>query len=477
MEASPHTVRIHHGPKSAARVVVVDAAGTPPVRRAPPALCADDLVSAGISPAWGEGLGPDPEPPAGVPEPDSALPDHSGPPGLPAHAGWSSWGAALSSGAWAAVRELGAQSTGAFIGLTVRSGMEAAGTAATAAGGTIAAAVMGAAALRAANLVTALACPHPHRARTAVRVALAAAPIAVAAAGVAWAAQAGTLASAAALLSGKLVQRCVRDFCSTNLAGVLPSSEVVDGQGQPVPKASMADEDWGRAVGNLLPTFALFGAQEFLAPAPAAAAGLAGMVAGLRHVAGTGLVESGRSLTGTLLTAQVAHGQGRHLQAKAGGGWALLRKNLASSGTLRHAADATAMRQSIGILADTFGMVAGRPTAPPLRRIVVKLLRAQLKALGEFRAPLVTRGQLALQQGRTDVLGRGDRPGSAEPLEVLGEDTGITYDDFHRDAPHGNDTDAEAVDVEMQTVHVHMARPAAPLQAPRLPLTGGWLAV
>ncbi|MBL0423148.1 hypothetical protein JI739_22625 [Ramlibacter sp. AW1] len=396
-------------PEQAHAVQPVSSTESTPVEDAQP-------VNAGLSPDLRDGWAPG-EWPLEAADPESGVARPGAAP-LPSRA--ASWYAALSAGTWAAVRELGAQGAGALVGVAVRSGIAGAGPVAAAATGTLAAAALGVAAYRAATLIAA--CAYPHReAPMPLRAALIAAPVLAAVAGVSCAAGTGALLTAGAYLTGKLVQRCVRDFLSTAAADLVPSSEIIDAQGALVGKSELALEDWGRSIGNLAPSTVFFVLQDVFAPAPEAAAGV---VAALPYVAATAFVEVGRSITGTLLTAAVSHDRGRRLQPKAAGGWTKLRANLASRKTLLQAADATAMRQSIGILGDTLAVVVGH-REQALSRMIFKVLRSELKALGELRAPLVTRGQLALEQRRLIAAAP---PASELPaVDVLGGNTGVSY--------------------------------------------------
>lgn len=362
----------------------------------------------------------------------------------------ASWRAALVSGAYAAAREFGAQAVGVVAGLGLRGGLVSAGAGMTAAASTVTAAAFGLATYRAATLASA-AIYSEREAPLAVRVAVGAAPLLVVAAAVGYAATAGTLAATGAYLGSKLVQRCVRDFCSNAMAGVLPSSQIVDAAGDEVDKRDLAPEDWGRAVGNALPTTAMYAIQDFLAPSPSELSGFAGLPASWPYIAAASLVEAGRALSGTVLTAHVAHQGGRQLKYKKAGGWKQLKKNLGSLDTLRQARDATAMRQSISVLGDVVGLVAP-DTGHPLRRALWKVLRAEVKALGELRGPLVTRGQLALKQQQSQSQ---PQSGTSERAPVmLAEETGIAYRD----------------DTGPVTIHVRPDHPTAARLRDALPL-------
>lgn len=362
------------------------------------------------------------------PAPATTMPDLEGGPGSPPPRA-ASWRAALVSGAWGAVREFIAQGTGAMVGVTVRSSLAGGTPMACAAVGTLAAAAMGVTAYRSAELAGAYLYPDRDHAPLAARAALTAAPVLVAAAAVTCAVSSGTLVTAGAYLTGKLVQRCVRDFLSTVIADLVPTSEVVRADGAVVTKAHLCEEDWGRAIGNIVPTTGFFVLQDVFAAAPDPADGIA---AGVPYVMATALVEVGRSFTGTLLCASVAHRQGRHLRAKRAGGLKKLHDNLRARKAFLQAADAVAMRQSIGILGDALAVVAGQPSRP-LSRMIVKVLRSELKALGEFRGPLMTRGQLALERRQALLASAvATTPACTAPqariVEVMG-DSGVAYPD------------------------------------------------
>ncbi len=328
--------------------------------------------------------------------------------------------------AWAAVREFGAQSAGTLAGLAVRSALHTASPAAVAAGGVLTLTGLGLAALRSSELITAVASPEHPRRRLACRVATAALPVAGVVAGACWAASSGTLPAATAYVAGKLVQRGVRDLCSQAMQGVLPSIESVDDHGQPVSKEDLAAVDWGRAITGTLPTAAYFAAQEFLAPSPAPDTPMVGT---LPHVAGRALVEAARAATGTWTAAYLARSEGHHLRAKDGEGLSRLRANLHALKTLRQAGDATAMREYFGIATDLYTLLMEeQPDA--VTRVLATLLRAELKALGEFRAPLVTRGQLALARQWREQLQSAERePVADEGPDMVGGITGMSYPD------------------------------------------------
>ena len=86
----------------------------------------------------------------------------------------------------------------------------------------------------------------------------------------------------------------------------------------------------------------------------------------------------------------------------------------------------------MGILGDALGVVAGHPSRP-LSRMIVKVLRSELKALGEFRGPLMTRGQLALERRQALLASAvATTPACTAPqariVEVMG-DSGVAYPD------------------------------------------------
>ena len=343
-------------------------------------------------------------------------------PGAPHDAGAATHRAA----GFAALREFGAQSAGTLAGLAVRDALYAASPAAVAAAGVLTVTGLGLSALRSSELIAGLAGPPQATGRQACRAVAAALPVAGGVAGVCWAAGSGTLPAATAYVAGKLVQRSVRDLCSQAMHGVLPSVESVDSQGQAVSKEDLAMVDWGRAVTGLLPTAAYFAAQEFLAPSPAPNIPT---VSTLPHVAARALVEAARAATGTWTAAGIARSQGHLLRAKDGEGLPKLWANLHTLTTLRQAGDATAMRAYFGLATDLYTLLMGEPPSAATRALAT-LLRAELKALGEFRAPLVTRGQLALARQwreRLDALARG--PAADEGPDMVGGITGMSYPD------------------------------------------------
>ncbi|MEJ7929221.1 hypothetical protein WG922_04470 [Ramlibacter sp. AN1015] len=289
------------------------------------------------------------------------------------------------------------QSTGVAVGMAVRQGLLSASVPAAAACHTVACMGLGVAVHRASSLITAAILPPERAGALASRIATAAVPVAAAAITVAWATGAGALPAAGAYLSSKLVQRGTRYLLSNSLSNVAPSYEVIDRKGHVVSRQAQEEAAWGRAITTALPTTFCVAAQEFLAPAPDDLAGAHALTDSLTYVAAAGLVEAARALYGTLTAAAFAHAQERTLQPQAAGGGRQLLDNITSLRTLRESGDATAMREYFGIMADMVAVLAGQPTVP-LRAVIVGLLRAELKALGDFRTPLVTYGQIALSR-------------------------------------------------------------------------------
>ena len=354
-----------------------------------------------------------------------------------------SWTTAWRAGAWAACREFTAQASAAALGLFVRGQLQMAAPAMRVASAVGAALAMGLMARRATVLAAAAAGRCTPARDTATRLAAALLPAAALTTALTLADDEGEWTQAIAYLVGKLVQRSARDTCSQVFAGVLPSCEVVGPLGEPVSKQDLASTDWGRALACLLPAAGFFCAQEFLAPSPGEAA--AASAQGSAHLMAVGCVEAARALSGTLATAAIAHWQGRSLRAKAAGGLTVLGRNLSSHRTLRHIADAAAMRQHFGVVPD---MVAVVRTAaePALGQAGQRVLRAGLKALGELRAPLVTRGRIGLDlravaaRGAANGAESGPVPAGAlapsSPAEMFSEASGVVYHADGLSCPH-----------------------------------------
>jgi hypothetical protein len=209
------------------------------------------------------------------------------------------------------------------------------------------------------------------------------------------AARAGTLAASTAFLTGKLTQRSVRYLLSTGLSRVGPALEVTHNQGVAITARERVQLDWHRAMTMILPTIALCLAQEYSAPTPAADASGPSWEQLLPFVLAVGMVEAARALGGTLALATEARAQGWTVQHRVSSCWSPPDPHTACAPTLRDASDAAALRQAIGVTADMVSVLVGQP-ARPLRRVIFRILRAELKSLGEFRSPLMQQGRLAI---------------------------------------------------------------------------------
>lgn len=340
----------------------------------------------------------------------------------------ASWGCAWRAGAWAAGRELVAQGTAVLASVWVRAKLESASAPVALVCGVGAALVVGMMVHRATELIAAVVRGPQRQGSASIRLAAGAAPIAALVTAGAVAAGAGTLAQANAYLVGKLLQRGLRDVCSNALTAVLPSSEIIDAQGMSVRREALAQTDWGRALTMTLPTTALFMLQDFMAPASAGCMEAFDIEGTLRYVLAMAGVEAARALNGTLATAALAHAQGMTLHSKPSGGWRQLAKNLSSGKTLQQASDAAAMRQYFGVWPDMIGVVAGRPQ-DLLRQAIFITLRSELKALSEFRAPMVTRGLMALERrDHPPAALRTQHPSpETEGVQLLSEGSGVAY--------------------------------------------------
>ena len=325
--------------------------------------------------------------PTGLPPPGLTVdPDHGERAASCVPAGTSS------AATWAGLREMSAQSVGALAGLAVRSVVQTAPAVALATSGALALAGLGAATYRASDLIAAAVCRDRPQWYTPVRIAATALPLTAIAVGAGMTASASLLPAATGFVAGKLVQRCVRDLCSTTLRGVTPGMEAVSPNGMRVPEEDLATVDYGRGVATMLPTVGYFAAQELLVPAPEVSASL---WEGLPYVAAVGLVEAARAATRTLAWVGVAQAEGHQVQVKAGGGWSALYDNLRSLSTLQKAGDAAAMRTYFSAIADTLQVVT-TPSSAPLSPLIHAVLHAGLKAPDEFRGPLTTHGRLAM---------------------------------------------------------------------------------
>lgn len=322
-------------------------------------------------------------------QPDPAPQAPPAPPGA--------WSATWRASAWSACKELMAQATGATVGLWVRGRLAPASAPTAIAWGVGAAIVMGWMVYRAARLAAAAA-GTGGRSSAASSLAMVALPSGAVAAACVSAARAGVLPDATAFLIGKLTQRCVRYGLSTMLADLGPSIDIIATERATDDWQVHVRLDWHRALAMTLPTVALCLAQEYAAPSPAAADATPDWEQALPFVLAVGLVEAARALGGTWALAMDARAQGLTVCHRPAGGLRRLGAHLASGVTLRDASDAAAMRQVIGVTADLVSVLVGQPEAP-LRRAIFRTLRAELKALGEFRGPLVRHGRLALERG------------------------------------------------------------------------------
>lgn len=302
----------------------------------------------------------------------------------------SAWGAST----WAAFKEFAAQATGATIGLLVRGRLAAASPPVALACGVGAALVMGWMVYRASRLAAAAAGDHGlHEPST--RVATVALPIAAVVAATVISARVGALAETTALLTGKLTQRSVRYLLSAGLGHIGPRLEFAHSQGVAITARERVQLDWDRAMVLFIPTVAFCLVQESWVPTPGVDELDMRCAQLLPYVLAVGLVEAGRAFGGTLVQASEARAQGWTMQPMASCGQKRPDRRVTCTTILRDAGDAAAMRQVIGVAADLVSALSGHP-ARPLRRIIVRTLRSQIKALGEFRAPLVHSGRLAL---------------------------------------------------------------------------------
>ena len=210
-------------------------------------------------------------------------------------------------------------------------------------------------------------------------------------------ARAGTLAVTTAFLAGKLTQRCVRYAISTGLNDLGPTIDLLTGEGIPVDSRACMQADWTRAMAMVLPTLALCLTQEYTAPSPATDETEPAWEQALPFVLAVALVEAIRAVGATLAVACEARAQGWTVQQRAPCALQGSRVPLSPGTFFRDARDAAAMRQVIGVTADWVSVMSGR-SSDSLRRIIFRTLRAELKALGEFRGPLVRQGRWALAQ-------------------------------------------------------------------------------
>jgi hypothetical protein len=333
----------------------------------------------------------------------------------------SAWTGTWRAGAWAACRELVAQATGATIGLVVRGRLASASPPVIVACGVGAALVMGWMVYRASRLAGAAAGDTGLHEPTA-RLAVVTVPVAAVLVATVTAARSGHLAGATALLTGKLTQRCVRYQLSTALSHVGPGLEVADSQGVAITGRARVGLDWHRAMTMVLPTIALGLAQEYSAPTPAADQAAPSWEQLLPFVLAVGMVEAARALGGILVLATEARAQGWTVQPRVSSCWGPPGHHTACAASLRDAGDAAALRQAIGVTADMVSVLVGQP-AGPVRRVIFRTLRAELKALGEFRSPLAQHGRLALADRALPAdLRHGDRsdgfPVFVEPVPI-----------------------------------------------------------
>jgi hypothetical protein len=227
------------------------------------------------------------------------------------------------------------------------------------------------------------------------------------------AARVGALAGTTAFLTGKLTQRSVRYLLSTGLGHVGPRLEFAHSQGVAITPQERVRLDWHRAMALILPTIAFCLAQEYGAPTPAADESDITWAQLLPYVLAVGMVEAARAFTGTLALASEARAQGWTVRPMGSCGLTRPDRRVTCTGTLRDAGDAAAMRQVIGVAADLVSAFSGHP-ARPLSRIIVRTLRSELKALGEFRAPLVHSGRIAL----ADREALDEPPAFIEPVPI-----------------------------------------------------------
>ncbi len=357
-----------------------------------------NLVRIHLPPPVSNGLGPnsihatttaaaDSEQVATQPSPASPAPVASAPSD-------SAWSGAWRASAWAAFKEFAAQATGATVGLLVRGRLAAASPPVAMACGVGAALVMGWMVYRASRLAAAAAGDHglPESTTRVVTVAI---PTAAVVAATVLSARVGALSGTTALLTGKLTQRSVRYLLSTGLGHIGPRLEFARRQGDAITARERVRLDWDRAMVLVIPTIAFCLIQEYGAPTPGADELDVRCAQLLPYVLAVGLVEAARAFAGTLVQASEARAQGWTVQPMASCGQRRAERRVTCTTILRDAGDAAAMRQVIGVAADLVSALSGQP-ARPLSRVIVRALRSQIKALGEFRAPLVHSGRLAL---------------------------------------------------------------------------------
>lgn len=317
----------------------------------------------------------------------------------------SAWSSAWRASAWAAVREFSAQATGATIGLLVRGRLAAASPQMIAACGVGAALVMAWMVYRASRLAGAAAGDHGIHEPT-TRLAMVAVPTAAVVSATVLAARAGHVVGATTFLTGKLTQRSVRYLLSAGLSQVGPRLQVDHSQGVAITARDRVRLDWHRAIVMVLPTTALCLAQEYGAPTPAANESDLSWEQLLPYVLAVGMVEAARAFAGTLVQASEARAQGWTVKHMPSCGSNRRGPEITCEATLRDAGDAAAMRQVIGVTADLVSVLRGPPLLP-LERLILRALRSELKALGEFRAPLVQNGRLALADRAPPTSPRG----------------------------------------------------------------------
>ena len=327
-------------------------------------------------------------------EPVATQPSPAAPAPVAAAPSDSAWSGAWRASAWAAFKEFAAQATGATVGLLVRGRLAAASPPVAVACGVGAALVMGWMVYRASRLAAAAAGDHGlHESTT--RLATVALPTAAVVAATVISARVGALAETTALLTGKLTQRSVRYSLSTGLGHIGPRLEFAHRQGVAITARERVRLDWDRAMVLIIPTVAFCLVQEYWAPTPGADELDIRCAQLLPYVLAVGLVEAGRAFAGTLVQASEARAQGWTVQLMASCSLKRPDRHVTCATILRDAGDAAAMRQVIGVAADLVSALSGQP-ARPLSRVIVRALRSHIKALGEFRAPLVHSGRIAL---------------------------------------------------------------------------------
>ena len=232
-------------------------------------------------------------------------------------------------------------------------------------------------------------------------------------------ARVGALTETTALFTGKLTQRSVRYLLSTGLGHIGPRLKFAHGQGVEITARERVRLDWDRAMVLVIPTIAFCLVQEYWAPTPGADELDVRCAQLLPYVLAVGLVEAARAFGGTLVQASEARAQGWTMQPMASCGLKRPDRRVTCTTILRDAGDAAAMRQVIGVAADLVSALSGQP-ARPLSRVIVRALRSHIKALGEFRAPLVHSGRLALadRAPSDSALGLDEPPALMKPIPI-----------------------------------------------------------